>query len=335
MPNLRSLDLSKANDDGVPDWNSPIDPFGSFPNTLTSLHLSDIPLYPSFLKLRTLKELGLHYYEITATLDTILNFVENNCSLESVAVAINFMNSPTNVSQRRAVIANRLRFLSVSSWDVATARTLISNIPLRTGAHLEIALGNEEIESERDNILSGIPTAHLPNLSSPTFMGYKPFPREIQLTGPNGSFSSHHSYSLETPFVEFSVLPLTSIRELRLIDSDLYTMFDPSYFPALKVLTFDYVIGVPHFFSALLSDPSVFPSLGTLGFLNCEITEELMGEFTRFASGRKNTTSAWLHHVIIVHKDGMFPSAASIYGLERHVSVVDVGFGTNLPTDLT
>ena len=37
-------------------------------------------------------------------------------------------------------------------------------------------------------------------------------------------------------------------------------------------------------------DPSAFPSLKTLIFSNCVITEEFMGELTRFASNHKNTT---------------------------------------------
>ena len=51
-PNLLSLKLE--HEDDRPEWDPSIDPFGSFPNTLRSLTLSDIPLYPSLLKVRTL-----------------------------------------------------------------------------------------------------------------------------------------------------------------------------------------------------------------------------------------------------------------------------------------
>jgi len=60
-----------------------------------------------------------------------------------------------------------------------------------------------------------------------------------------------------------------------------------------------------------------------------------MEDLTRFSSDRKSTTSAWLHRVVIIDQDGEFPSAASIRALGRHVPVVDVRFGTELPTDLT
>ena len=112
-------------------------------------------------------------------------------------------------------------------------------------------------------------------------------------------------------------------------------MFLPSSFPALETLTIKCDTNVSHLFSALFPNPSLFPSLRTLGFLGRAITEEFMEELARFASGRKGTTSAWLHRVVIVHLDGKVPSVASIYGLEKHVPIVDVRFGRTFPTDLT
>jgi len=56
---------------------------------------------------------------------------------------------------------------------------------------------------------------------------------------------------------------------------------------------------------------------------------------TQFASDRKNTNSARLHRVVIVHWQGKFPSIASIRRLKKHVPVVDVRISTGLPADLT
>ena len=334
MPNLQSLDLAHTEDyDDVSDWDSPLNPFGSFPTTLTSLCLYDIPMYPSFLELRALRELRLRYYKIHPALDTLLNFVEDNCSLESVDLTINFHNSPSSSYRHRSATTNRLQHLSVSCLDATTARTLISNIPLRKGAHLDITFRDKEVDL--NDILSGIPTTHFPNLPSPTFMEYKASPRAIRLIGPNGSFSYYHDFPPGIPFTEFSVLPLINIRELRLVYDGPPITFDPSSFPVLETLTLDCITGMSRLFSTWLSDHSLFPSLKTLGFLECVITEDFMEELTRFASNRKNTVSAWLHRVVIVHRDGVFPSAASIHRLERHVSIVDVRFGTDLPVDLT
>jgi len=48
-PDLRSLILEHAID--YPTWDPSTNPFESFPNTVTSLSLYDIPLYPSFLEI--------------------------------------------------------------------------------------------------------------------------------------------------------------------------------------------------------------------------------------------------------------------------------------------
>ena len=342
MPNLQALDLIHSVYEGAPYWDPSIDPFGLFPNTLTSLILYDIPLFPSFLKIRTLTKLGLYYYQVhpTGTLDTLLDLVEDNCSLGSVDLMIDVKSPPSSGSRRRAAVSNRLRRLLVSCRDATTTRTLISNIPLQTGAHLEIAFRDKGVELELDKVLSGIPVTHFQNLPSPNFMEYSyseapPSFRAIRLIGPNGSFSYRHDHSMRELFAEFSVLPLNNIQELRFVGAGLPIPFDPSSFPALKALTLVRATGMSRVFSPLLSDPSLFPSLKILGFLDCAITEAFMEELTWFASDRKDTASAWLHRVAIVHQGGELPSAASIRGLERHVSVVEVRVGKDLPADLT
>ena len=92
-PNLRSLKLLIKNDT-APGFDPSIDPFESFPGTLRSLELYDIPLYHSFLKLRTLTELPLHYYTAHTLLDTILDLLEGNRSLGSVDLKIACEESP-------------------------------------------------------------------------------------------------------------------------------------------------------------------------------------------------------------------------------------------------
>jgi hypothetical protein len=112
-------------------------------------------------------------------------------------------------------------------------------------------------------------------------------------------------------------------------------VFNPSLFPSLETLAVECDTDMLHFLSALLPNPSALPSLKTLAFLNCVITEDFMEKLAKYASDREGTTLARLYQVVIVHKDGRFPSAASIHALGRHVPVVDVRFGTKLPTDLT
>lgn len=60
-----------------------------------------------------------------------------------------------------------------------------------------------------------------------------------------------------------------------------------------------------------------------------------MEELTRFASGRRNTTSALLRRVVIIDSKGNLPNVASINALEEYVPVVDVYIGKTLPKDLS
>ena len=215
------------------------------------------------------------------------------------------------------------------------ARILISSIPFRRGACLGITYRDDDTGLGLNEILSGISLTHLSNLLSPTFMEYGSASPVVRLIGPNGSFSYDHEWSPGIPFAEFPVLPLTNIRELRLAARDQSIVVHPSSFPALETLAVEYSTDLSRLFSAFFPNPSFPPSLKTLGFSGCAVSKKFMEELTRFASSRKNTTSGWLHHVIIIHQDGMFPTVASIRELEKHVPIVDVQFGRTLPTDLT
>ena len=309
---------------------------GSFPSTLRSLKLCDIPLYPPFFKHGTLTKVSLQYCTIHTPLDTLLDFLEENRSLESVVLDIDFDEFPTPDSRHRVVTMDQLQLLSITFWNATVGRTLISSIPLQRGAHLRIVLRGDNTRLGLNDILSGFSTTHLPNLPSPTCMRYRSFPRKVRLIGQNGTFSYHRERRLGAPFtgflgtsfVEFPMLPLADIRELRLTHNDPSIVFRPLSFPALETLTIKHNTDVSPLFSALFPDPSFFPLLKTLEFSDCVITEALMGELTRFASGRKNTTSARLRRVVIIgHRSGTYPTFTSIRRLNEHVPIVDLRYG--------
>ena len=292
------------------------------------LSLYDIPLYPSLLGLGTLTALILHYYEVCPPLDAFLDLLGGNRSLEHVDLAIEFDEFPAPTSQHRDVIMSRLKYLSITSWDVFVARTMISSIPLPRGVHLEITFRNVDDGLGLNDILTGISVTHLSNLSSPTHMEYVSHPRMIQLTGPNGSFIYSHEWSTRgwyhgVPFMEFPILPLTNVQELRLVHSLPPTVFHPSSFPALEKFTIEDNADLSLLLSALLSNPSA-SSLKTLKFRDCILTEEFMEELTQSVSDRGNTTSSRLQRVVIAHLDGKFPTTDSIQELGKRVPVVDV-----------
>ena len=332
-PNLRSLELSI--DGSVPGWEPSIDPFASFPDTLRSLELIDAPLYPSFLKLRTLTELSLHFYVIHSSMSTLLDLLEENRSLESVEINISIDEFPAHVSQPRVVTLNQLQRLMIACRDPMIARTMIASIPLRRGVHLGLELREEDSNFTLNSILSGISMSHLSNLSSPTFMEYQSSPAMTRLVGPNGSLS--YKRDCFPSYGEgFPTLPVADIKELHLIyDTYSSRVPHPSSFLALEALAIKWAVtDVSRIFSTLFPNPSFFPSLRTLGFLDCNINEGFMEELVRFASDRKGTTSAWLQRVVIAHRIGKFPSADLIRRLGEHVPVVDVRVSGTLPTDL-
>ena len=338
-PGLRSLTLHCAYTS--PKWDPTVDPFVSLTRSLKHLSLLNVPLYPSLLNLRSLTDLSLRYHWFDVPVDILLTFLEQNRSLEKATLDIRFTGPPLRISRRAAPIGSRLRHLSILCNNPINAQVLVSNIALRKGARLEISSLDQN--TGLNDILSDGSTAHLPNLSSPAFFEYHSYPRIIRSRGPNGSFSFSCLPSTGAPFEEFPSLSLTHVREFRLrhcvpprLRSSLSPpVFNPSSFPTLETLAVESDIDLVHFFSALFSNPRSLPSLKTLAFSNCVVTEDFMGKLARFAFDRASTTSAKLHHVVIVHEAGMFPTAASIHALGKHVPVVDVRFGSELPTDLT
>ena len=69
--------------------------------------------------------------------------------------------------------------------------------------------------------------------------------------------------------------------------------------------------------------------------MNLHVSTDLMEALTQFASNRKNTTSTWLHRVVIVESWSKNPpSVPSIGALRKYVQSVDVSVGRGLPADL-
>ena len=340
MPNLRSLTFDGSGDSHFRKDRT--DPFKSSIPTLTYLKLVNIPIYPSFLRLRGLTELVLHHScQFSLRLDTLLGLLEENRSLKSVHLGISLTGVSSFDPPRRAAIVNQLQHLSITHKYTDHSRALLHKIPLQRGAHLEIVINTNDWNESKE-VLLGIPVAQFPILLSPISMEYQSHKRSIQLLGPNGRFSFRSSYNNHgSPFVEFPSLPLTDVREFLLKhrgsgrSQEIYpVVFKPSVFPALEIFAIDCDIQVSHLLSTLLSNPLLSPSLKTLAFLNCDLSGDSMEALTRFASDRTKTTSAWLRRVVIVDSGGNFPSVDSINALRKHVPVVNVSVGEELPTDL-
>ena len=254
MPNLRSLVLESSSDH--PRWDLSIDPFKSFSNTLRSLSLYNIPLYPSFLRLKTLTKLSLQCWEIRVPLDAIFDVLEENHSLQSMNLVIHSRGFPAEISRRRVVTLDQLQRLSIDSLYGKITRTLISGISLRKGVYLQIRSWDQEMEFGLNHIPSDVSATHLSNLLLPTFMEYRSTnSREIRLIGPNESFYYRGGQPPVIPFVEVPVLPLTNIQELHLKYGRPIVAPHPSSFPALHALIINGYGDMSEYFSVFFPNP--------------------------------------------------------------------------------
>ena len=339
MQSLRSLTLVNGNL-GIDGWGWTNDPFSSLPPSLTHLSLINIPLYPSFLHIGTLTSFSLLGFEFNLHIDTLLDFLEANQSLESAILSVVFPQTSLRSSQRREAIKNQLRNLTIYSLHAADNNAFIAQIAVQKGANLEICIHDPNVGL--NDVRSTVSQPHLLNLRSPTFMEYHPEKRNTRLLGPNGCFSLTIPPSASVPFEEFVLLPLDDIRTFHLIRC-LHTqfgpiptpeVFPPFPFPALETLIVEHEPALSQLFSILFHKPFASPSLKSLAFLDCDIDESFMDELIRFSSRRKKTKSAWLYRVVIVNSKGTLPRFASIDRLGKYVPVVDVRLGKELPSDL-
>ena len=337
MPALRSLELIRPQDT---EWDRTIDPFESFLPPFERLQLAGVPLYASLLKLGTLTEFTISNRRFNLHLDTLLDFLEGNHSLKRVTLDIYFPKTSLLQSRREIAMKNQLRYLSIGCRDTADARALISSIPLQRGASLDIHLEDEGLKL--NDFLPEISAAHLSSQPSPTFfqLGHGPLTKHITLDGPSGKLSF---FGLsEVSFADLTVLPLANVREVCLYYRKEATKttrkppaFCPSHFPALETLTVDCNVDMLPVLSVLLSNSPPSPSLKTIGFLNCELSQGFMEELARFASERQNIpTSTRLHRVQIVHSDGVHPSIVSIRKLRKYVKIVEVRTEDGFSMDL-
>ena len=212
IPTLRSLRLVWVWD---VDRDRTIDPFESFVPPLQHLYLAGIPLYPSLLGLRTLTEVTIRFSRFDFHLDTLLDFLEGNPSLESATLDIHFLNPSLLSSQRKTAMKNNLRHLYIDCDEKVDVQALLSSIPLRRGADLDVIIRDELQHATLDSFLPEISSAHLSNPPLPTFfrLGHIIRCREIKLGGPGGSISFHGLSWLGVSFADFAVLPLSDVRE--------------------------------------------------------------------------------------------------------------------------
>lgn len=272
--------------------------------------------------------LKIHHLKFNLELDRLLDFLEQNDSLESAHLTIQFALPSLRDSQRPdRRIKNRLKYLNVSSECAMDIEALISKIPVQKGANLEVFHNNPEARWKDIPSLA----ARLLDLRLPAFMGYCPNDwgyTIIQLAGPDGHsiFRRCRYPGGDVPFIELPSHPFDKIQTfyLKYSGPDPTTELPLSSFHALETLIVEGGKNLSDLLSGLFSDPASTPSLKTLEFLHCDLDEEFIRRLIQFSKSRS------LYRVSIVDSGGQH-LLSTIDELRKHEPVVDAHLGEELP----
>jgi len=82
---------------------------------------------------------------------------------------------------------------------------------------------------------------------------------------------------------------------------------------------------------AALAEGLLCPSLKTIAFFDCKVTEDVIKELQEVLAKRRDSTAARLYRVVIVNATRPLPEPQLIYRLRGFVPRVDVGVGDELP----
>jgi len=338
MHNLISLELQQSSmsvelfPSGVP----PSPQISWKLSRLMSLPLTRTPLYPALTNITSLVELALVGYAVPFNFRKFTGFLSSNPDLQTITLDVQFTDHLSWVCATRTVSLPRLCYLSFTCANPTDARALLSSLYLPRGVFLRV-VGSEanqcfELSSFLPSPISPIQETLVPI----TTIMYRNDPRIVQFHGSDSFLSFRCSQPPFGTYSEFSLFPITTVREL-------YVRLDPysdlscplSQLPALETLVLVDIHALPtQAFDFLTEQPVLCPSLKTIAFLDCVLNSKTIGELEEGIAGRKNSTAAWLHRIVIVCKSRALPDHKLILRLQNHVPCVDARIGDKLP-DLT
>ena len=336
MHNLISLELQQS--------SKPIELFPSRPalpipwrlSRLTSLRLTQTPLYPALTNITSLVELNLVGYTTPFDFQKFTSFLSSNPDLQIITLDIQFVDHPPWVWSARTVSLPRLRYLSFTCADPIDARALFSSLYLPRGASLEVVGSQANQCFELYSFLPSPSTPIQEILAPITTIKYQNYPRAVQFYGKDSYLSFRCSQFPFGTYSEFSLFPITTVREFHVkIDPYSDLSWPLSQLPALETLV---LVDVPTFptqaFAFLTEQPVLCPSLKTIAFFDCVLNSKATKELEDGVARRKNSTAAWLHRIAIVRRSGALPDHKLIHRLRNYVPYVDARIDDKLP-DLT
>ena len=326
-----SLELEQIEEPSelFPSNETPTHPLFQNVSKLKSIHFTRTPLYPAMSNIRSLVELKLVGYITPFQFGKFIGFLRSNPDLELVVLDIRFDGTPAWIFPTRVISLARLRRLSLTCARATDAKGLISCISFPCGVHPEVPGSRANRDFDLRSFLPSPPTKIRELLTPITAIKFQNTPgRELQLSGNSSLFSFRCSNAPSNLDPALDLFTTTAVREFHAKASPCRdVLFRPLLqLPALETLVLvDVTSFQPHSLDFLGEEPILCPSLKTIAFLDCDLGSRVIAELEEAVARRKNSTAAWLHRVVIIHRAGKLPDYKLLRRLRQFVPRVDVG----------
>ena len=333
IPPLTSLELEQADQpaEASPSNGASAPPLFRDLSKLRSLHCIRTPLYPAVFSIISLVELKLVDYAVPFYFREFIEFLHSNPNLELIILDLQFSEgSMWNTPKRKAPLPQlqRLVFTCGSTTD---ARALLSWVSLRHGSHITIQGSQSNPCYDLALFLPSPPVSIRELLAPITAIKYLSS-RWLHIFGGDGRLSFQSSKFTTTMYNGLNLFAAGTVREFHIDAVRLrYLSWSLGKLPALEALVFSETHLPTGSLSALAKEPPLCPSLKTIAFFDCEVTEDVIEELEGVLAKRKDSTAARLYRVVIVNTTYALPDLQLIHQLRNFVPRVDVGVGDELP----
>ena len=319
-----------------PSNEAPLPPILRHVQNLKSLRLTQIPIYPTLFNIPSLVELKLAGYTTPFDFGAFVGFLESNLALISVDLEIRFTEGSVWEVPARRVSLSCLRRLTITCSEAIDSKGLLSCITLPHGIRLEVVLTKlgscPPFPSLLPSSLNAIrkilhpisivktryesPTLHISNGKSLL---------SLKATGYHSTFYSGLSLFSTSAVREFHV----SIYPHSPTGNKLSWALER--LPALEVLAIFEATFPLGAFCMLAKEPVLCPSLRTIAFFDCGMSEDVVKELGDVITTRRDSFATQLYRVVIVNNITAPPSIKAIQQLRRSVPYVEARVDDKLP----
>ena len=331
MPNLTSLKLEQIEQptELFPSNEAPAPPLFQSISELKSLHLTRIPLYPAVYGITSLVELELVGYENPLDFWELVGFLRSNRTLEAVVLDLRLAEITRIVPEQRASLP-QLRHLAFTCGSAADSRALLSYLSLRRGVSISIQGSRSNPCAELSSFLPHH-SKRIRQLFTPvTAIKYQHSPGWLRVSSGDGELSFRTPKDLSKTYGDLDLFVTGTVREFHQNINHLPArLFER--LPALEVFVLSRTHLARGSLSALATEPILCPSLKTIAFFDCTVSEDTVRELEAVLAKRRDSTAARLYRVVIVNGTYALPDLRLINQLRKLVPRVDAGVGDELP----